>query len=148
MRKYLLAIVILALTLAVILALPGCVTETTQYKFDEAGNLVEKTVSERSTGDRLADVLGRSEGSWLVVRTGWAAYISASTATTEDPTPTIKLHLGSLNFAAGKVTTGQADAGSVAKAHSDIIGAAFKDVSVSASGAGSSTPDNPPLTAQ
>lgn len=135
---------ILLLAAASLILMTGCVTETTVTEFDKDGKVSKKTVLERSTGDRVADVLGRSEGSWIIIRTGWAAYFSVAMATTEDPTPTGKGHIGSTNFVAAKVTSTQVNAGDVAKAQAQMIGYAFKDLQVSLDGAGSSTPEPSP----
>lgn len=143
MKKELQFMAKMLIPIAIVAAMAGCVTETTLYKYDKQGNVTEKTVMEKSTGDRVADILGRDEGSWLIIRTGWAAYVSGAMATTEDPTPTVKMHIGSLNFAAAKVSKEQTNAGDVAKAQAQTIGAAFKDLTISAEGAGSSTPDSP-----
>lgn len=76
------------------LLLGGCLGGTrstvTEYRTD--GSIERCTVSEQS----VVDSLTRSTGNKTVIvwESGWAAYVAGSTATTEDPTPHIKLFAG------------------------------------------------------
>ncbi len=72
----------------------GCLgsnrSTVTEYRTD--GSIERCTVSEQS----VVDSLTRSTGNKTVIvwESGWAAYVSGSTATTEDPTPHLKLFAG------------------------------------------------------
>lgn len=77
---------------AALLAAAGCTTTSTIHEFDTAGNLVKTTVTERDPFDKLAEsTRNKTVVAWS---NGWAAYISASAATLEDPTPTGKIFAG------------------------------------------------------
>jgi len=82
------------LTMAVLtLLLAGCMTSTsTVTEFDAAGHVVKKTV----TNDSVVKSLTMSTKDKTVVawESGWAAYLSASTATNDDPTPHVKIFAG------------------------------------------------------
>lgn len=71
----------------------GCTaTETVVREYDAEGNLVKKTCTSESL---VKDITESTKNKTLVVwENGWAAYLSASTATNDDPTPTVKMWAG------------------------------------------------------
>ena len=75
------------------LALAGCTaTETVIREYDAEGNLLKKTCISESL---VKDITESTKNKTLVVwENGWAAYLSASTATNDDPTPTVKMWAG------------------------------------------------------
>lgn len=71
----------------------GCTaTQSTVTEYDKDGKVVKTTV----TSESVVSTLTKSTKDKTVIawESGWAAYISASTATQEDPTPTVKLFAG------------------------------------------------------
>ena len=82
------------LTMAVLtLLLAGCMTSTsTIEEFDAAGKVVKKTVTQESVVKSL--VQSTKDKTVVAWESGWAAYISASTATNDDPTPHVKIFAG------------------------------------------------------
>ena len=91
------AAVVIVLTLLVGLLIAaicaGCTaTETVIREYDAEGNLVKKTYTSESL---VKDITESTKNKTLVVwENGWAAYLSASTATNDDPTPTVKMWAG------------------------------------------------------
>ena len=91
------AVVVLVLALlasALIAAIcAGCTaTETVIREYDAEGNLLKKTYASESL---VKDITESTKNKTLVVwENGWAAYLSASTATNDDPTPTVKMWAG------------------------------------------------------
>lgn len=83
--------VIILLMLAV--ALCGCTaTESVIREYDVDGNLVKKTYTSQSI---VKDVTESTKKKTVVAwENGWAAYLSASTSTQEDPTPHVKMWAG------------------------------------------------------
>ncbi len=71
----------------------GCTaTETVIREYDAEGNLLKKTYTSESL---VKDITESTKNKTLVVwENGWAAYLSASTATNDDPTPTVKMWAG------------------------------------------------------
>ena len=71
----------------------GCTaTETVSREYDAEGNLLKKTCTSESL---VKDITESTKNKTLVVwENGWAAYLSASTATNDDPTPTVKMWAG------------------------------------------------------
>lgn len=79
------------ITAAVILT--GCAaTKSVVTEFDKDGKITKTT----ETSESVVSTLTKSTKDKTVIiwESGWAAYISASTATQEDPTPTMKLFAG------------------------------------------------------
>lgn len=75
------------------LVFTGCTaTQSTVTEFDKDGKVVKTTV----TSESVVSTLTKSTKDKTVIawESGWAAYISASTATQEDPTPTVKMFAG------------------------------------------------------
>ena len=71
----------------------GCTaTESVIREYDAEGNLLKKTYTSESL---VKDITESTKNKTLVVwENGWAAYLSASTATHDDPTPTGKMWAG------------------------------------------------------
>ena len=71
----------------------GCTaTETVIREYDAEGNLLKKTYTSESL---VKDITESTKNKTLVVwENGWAAYLSASAATNDDPTPTVKMWAG------------------------------------------------------
>jgi hypothetical protein len=83
--------------LAIATVLPGCfsATQATVTEFDAAGNVVKQTVTSESVITTLTkSTQGKTVIAW---ESGWIAYISASTATMDDPTPTVKIGAGKVD---------------------------------------------------
>lgn len=92
------AIALLALTLAVFAA--GCFapTQSTVREFDlETGAVVRETVTSESVVKNITDATQNK--SIVAFDDGWAAYISVTTATLENPTPTGKMFAGRTSHA-------------------------------------------------
>ncbi len=126
--RFLLIPAVAALAMVV---LSGCTaTKSTVTEFDKDGKVVKTTV----TSESVVSTLTKSTKDKTVIawESGWAAYISASTATQEDPTPTVKMF-------AGKTDKG------IISAHKDqnweklpdVIMATKYELNVSAAGVGS-----------
>lgn len=115
------------LTFAIALATTGCFspTQSTVTEFAADGKTITKqTVTSESVIKSV--VASTKDKTCIVWESGWAAYLSATTATTEDPTPTFKM-------GAGKIDKG---AISLHKDHKDlkienVIKATRSDVTVS-----------------
>ncbi len=75
--------------------LTGCATTSTVTEFDRDGNVTKVTVTERDPFDKVTE--STRDKSVVAWSNGWAAYISVSTATTEDPTPTGKIFAGKVS---------------------------------------------------
>ena len=76
------------------LLLAGCLapTKTLVTEFDSTGKMTKVTETSESVVKTLtASTAGKTVVVW---ESGWAAYLSASTATSEDPTPTVKMFAG------------------------------------------------------
>lgn len=104
---------VIAMTAAIVLGIctTGCLspTQTTITEYDAAGKIVKETITSESVIKSVTD--STKDKSIIVWESGWLAYLSASTATTENPTPTVKM-------GAGKVDKG---AITIHKEHKDII---------------------------
>jgi len=127
----------IALSGAAAFLLTGCLspTQSTIEEYDASGKIVKTTVTSESVIKNLVD--STKDKSVVVWDNSWLAYISASAATTEDPTPTVKMGVG------------RADKGALTlhKDHSidqaaAIIGAARAgEISVSATGVSEKSTD-------
>lgn len=85
-------ITILFAAVALVL-MTGCTaTQSTVTEFDKEGKVIKTTV----TSESVVSTLTKSTKDKTVIawESGWAAYISASMATTEDPTPSLKMFVG------------------------------------------------------
>lgn len=88
------AILLLAVCGLAISALTGgcTATETVIREYDAEGNLIKKTYTSESL---VKDVTESTKNKTVVAwENGWAAYLSASTSTQEDPTPHVKMWAG------------------------------------------------------
>lgn len=93
MRKL---IVIFAAAVAGLLLAAGCAsTHSTITEFDAAGNVIRTTETSESVIKTVTD--STQNKSVLIWEDGWAAYISASSGTVEDPTPHGKIFCGKVN---------------------------------------------------
>ncbi|MDD5698500.1 MAG: hypothetical protein PHH77_07770 [Victivallaceae bacterium] len=125
MRK-MFSLVVLAMLIALLAA--GCKTTATVCEFDQDGKITKKTVTEADAIDKITkSTKNKTIVAWS---DGWAAYISASTATTEDPTPTGKIFAGKVARGYISLLKDQQNFGDVAK----VIQATKSDLSVSTSG--------------
>ena len=88
-------LVVLALFGVIFIAIicAGCTaTESIVREYDAEGNLLKKTYTSESI---VKDVTESTKNKTLIAwENGWAAYLSASTATNEDPTPHVKMWAG------------------------------------------------------
>lgn len=75
--------------------LSGCTSTSVVKEFDDKGNLVKETTTNESVIDQI--VKSTKDKTVYVWSKGWAAYISGSTATTDDPTPTFKIYAGQID---------------------------------------------------
>lgn len=74
--------------------LTGCLspTQTTIEEYDASGKVTKKTVTSESVIKNVVD--STKDKTVVVWDNSFLAYISATAATTEDPTPTIKMGVG------------------------------------------------------
>lgn len=110
------------------LAVTGCTATKSHVKeYDAEGRIVRETV----TSESVVSSLTKSTQNKTVIawESGWTAYMSCSGATTEDPTPTIKM-------GAGKVDSGLISAlpGTKWKGLAEVIAATRQDLVVNAEG--------------
>lgn len=86
--------IIFVAAFAALVALAGCTaTKSVITEFDPGTG---KTVKVTETAESVVSTLTKSTANKTVIawESGWAAYISASMATTEDPTPSVKMFAG------------------------------------------------------
>lgn len=70
----------------------GCSTPTTVFEFDKAGKITKKTVTEK---DAISKITESTKNKTIIAFSdGWVAYIQATIATVENPTPTGKMFAG------------------------------------------------------
>ena len=100
-------------------------TTSTILEYDETGNLVKRTESSESVIKTVTD--STKNKSVIVWEDGWAAYISVSSGTAEDPTPHGKLFAGKVNKGAISILPDQTALPGIAK----IIQATKSDISAS-----------------
>ena len=122
MRKLLLSFA--ALSAAVLL--PGCTaTRSVVTEYDAAGNVSRVTESSESV---IKTVTASTQGKTVVVwEDGWAAYISVSSGTMEDPTPHGKVFAGKVNKGAISILPNQSGLPGIAR----IVQATKSDLDVS-----------------
>lgn len=113
----------------------GCTaTKSTVREFDANGNLTrETTTSESMVKEVTASTAGKTVIVW---ENGWAAYLSASTATTDDPTPTVKMWAGKAAKGVISALPNQKNWDGIAK----TITATREDLTVTADGIESTSP--------
>lgn len=113
-------------TLMLVLLATGCTsTASTILEYDETGNLVKRTESSESVIKTVTD--STKNKSVIVWEDGWAAYISVSSGTTEDPTPHGKLFAGKVNKGGISMLPNQTGLAGIAK----IIQATKSDITAS-----------------
>lgn len=130
MRKllYIFAVVVIAALFA------GCTsTQSTITEYDAAGNIVKTTVSSESVISSVVD--STKNKSVVMWEDGWAAYISVSSGTTEDPTPHGKIFAGKVNKGAISMLPGQQGLPGIAR----IVQATKSDLSADLSGVSSNS---------
>ena len=117
------------LTAALLVLLTGCAsTRSTITEYDAAGNIVKKTESSESV---IKTVTASTQGKTVVMwEDGWAAYISASSGTTEDPTPHGKIFAGKTNKGAISILPDQRNLPGIAR----IIQATKSDIGIALDG--------------
>ena len=120
-NKIALGIATLILTLAT-----GCAsTSSTILEYDASGNVVKRTETSESVIKTVTD--STKNKSVVVWEDGWAAYISVSSGTTEDPTPHGKIFAGKVNKGAISMLPNQSGLTGI----STIIQSTKSDVSAS-----------------
>lgn len=130
MRKlfYIFAVAVIAALFA------GCTsTRSTVTEYDAAGNIVKTTVSSESV---ISSVVDSTKNKTVVMwEDGWAAYVSVSSGTTEDPTPHGKIFAGKVNKGAISMLPGQQGLPGIAR----IVQATKSDLSADLGGVSSSS---------
>ena len=86
------AIFTLVVALFALVAVTGCTTKTIVTEFDQSGKVVKVTETDRDPFDKITE--STRDKSIVAWSNGWAAYIRATTATTENPTPTGEIYAG------------------------------------------------------
>lgn len=119
---------------AAVLMLPSCTaTKSIILEYDAQGNLVKSTeTSESVVKEVTASTKDKTVVAW---ESGWAAYISASTATTQDPTPTMKMFAGKTDKGLISALPDQQNWNGIA----ETVNATKYELSVSSSGISSSS---------
>lgn len=109
--------------------LTGCAsTKSVILEYDKDGNLVKKTTTSQSL---VKDVTQSTKNKTVVAwENGWAAYLSASTSTQEDPTPHVKMWAGKAAKGVISALPDQQNWEGIAKS----IAATREDLKVSTSG--------------
>lgn len=111
---------------AIAAMLTGCAaTRSVITEYDAAGNVSRVTDSSESV---IKTVTASTQGKTVVMwEDGWAAYISVSSGTTEDPTPHGKIFAGKVNKGAISILPNQTGLPGIAR----IIQATKSDLDVS-----------------
>ena len=113
-------------TLMLVLLATGCAsTSSTILEYDAGGNVVKRTETSESVIKTVTD--STKNKSVIVWEDGWAAYISVSSGTAEDPTPHGKLFAGKVNKGAISILPDQTALPGIAK----IIQATKSDITAS-----------------
>ena len=113
-------------TLILILIATGCAsTSSTILEYDASGNIIKQTQTSESVIKTVTD--STKNKSVIVWEDGWAAYLSVSSGTTEDPTPHGKIFAGKINRGGVSILPNQTGLAGIAK----IIQATKSDVSAS-----------------
>lgn len=122
MRKLLLSFT----ALAAAVLLPGCTaTRSVITEYDAEGKVVKTTESSESV---IHTVTKSTQNKSVVVwEDGWAAYISVSSGTMEDPTPHGKIFAGKVNKGAISILPNQSGLPGIAR----IVQATKSDLGVS-----------------
>ena len=110
--------------------LSGCAGSKSIIKeFDVEGNIIKETTTNTSVIEHVIE--GTKNKNVIIWESGWMAYISCSTATLEDPTPTVKMFAGKADK--GYISLhkdNQTDLNNVA----EIINATKQDLQISKDG--------------
>ena len=107
----------------------GCAsTRSMITEFDKDGKITRLTESTQSVIQTLMS--STQNKSVIIWEDGWAAYISGSTGTFDDPTPHGKIFCGKVNKGWISIITGQQNIDQIAS----VIQATKSDISVSAEG--------------
>ena len=119
------------LTAAAMLPLTACLSGTSSVitEYDAAGNITKVTEHHESVIRSVTD--STRDKSVIVWESGWTAYLTATAATAEDPTPTLKLGAGKVNK--GAITLHR-DHKNVQTILPELIRATRDDLTVTASG--------------
>ena len=115
--------------LASVFALTGCTsTHSTITEYDSSGNIIKTTETSESVIRTVTDsTRNKTVVAW---EDGWAAYISASSGTTEDPTPHGKIFAGKVNKGALSILPDQQNLPGIAR----IIQATKSDIEIGLDG--------------
>ena len=107
----------------------GCLapTQTTVKEYDADGKITKETITSESVVSSLTE--STKDKTIILWESGWAAYLSASTATMENPTPTVKMFAGKTDRGLISAIKGQKFDGMA-----EVINATKYDLSVSADG--------------
>ena len=114
---------------AYVFVLTGCTsTRSTITEYDSSGNIVKTTETSESV---IKTVTASTQNKTVVMwEDGWAAYISASSGTTEDPTPHGKIFAGKVNKGAFSILPDQQNLPGIAR----IIQATKSDIEIGLDG--------------
>ena len=118
---------------ALVLLLTGCTsTRSVITEFDSAGKVIKTTETQQSV---ISSVVESTKDKTVIIwEDGWAAYISASSGTTEDPTPHGKIFCGQVNKGVLSIHKEHLNITGIA----EVINATKSNVTVNAQGASSS----------
>jgi len=124
---------VIAVVLTCCIALAGCSsTKSIITEYDASGNVIKVTESSQSIVKEITEsTKGKTVVAW---ESGWAAYISGSTATQEDPTPHIKLFAGKTDRGLISAMPNQTNWSGIA----EVVNATKYELSVTTSGVVSS----------
>ena len=126
MEKIKAIIVLGTATLMLVLLATGCTaTSSTILEYDAAGNVVKQTQTSESVIKTVTD--STKNKSVVMWEDGWAAYLSVSSGTLEDPTPHGKIFMGKVNKGAISLLPNQNGLTGISR----IIQATKNDVSAS-----------------
>ena len=119
----------IAILAAVAFILTGCTaTRSIVTEYDSSGNIVKTTETSESV---IKTVTASTQGKTVVMwEDGWAAYISASSGTTEDPTPHGKIFAGKTNKGAISILPDQRNLPGIAR----IVQATKSDIGIGLDG--------------
>ena len=116
------------IAIALMLIMVGCTATKSHVKeYDAEGRIVRETVTSESVVTSLTK--STQDKTVIAWESGWSAYLSCSGATSEDPTPTVKM-------GAGKVDSGLISALPETRweGMAEVIAATRQDLIVNADG--------------
>ena len=114
----------------------GCTsTRSVITEFDQSGKITKRKETSESVISSL--MTSTKDKSVIIWEDGWAAYISGSTGTVEDPTPHGKIFCGKVNTGWISLQKDQRDVSEIAQ----IIQATKSDITVALDGVKSSGSD-------